>query len=106
MTEQRVLIVESRRNIRDVLIDLVRLERKIGIGVETGEAALIKAGESKLDLMLVSLELYGEMDGLATIIAMRRVSSMPVVLLISSGLVPRSLGRDCFKAAGSEGEMP
>ena len=91
MTEQRILIVESRRNIRDVLIDLVELERKVGIGVETGEAALIKARESKPDLMLVSLELHGEMDGLSTIIAMRRVSSMPVVLLIDNAVGDSSL---------------
>lgn len=85
MGQQRVLIVESRQSIREVLIDLVQLEEMAAIGVETGSEALAQARADHPDLMLVSLNLFGEMDGIDTLIAFRRdaqFSSLPVVLLV------------------------
>lgn len=85
MGQERVVIVESRPRIRDVLIDLIQLEGMTAIGVETGHDALAQARADHPDLMLVSLNLFGEMDGIDTLIAVRRdaqLTWLPVVLLI------------------------
>ena len=85
MGQERVLIVESGRGIRDVLIDLVQLEGMTAIGVETGHDALAQARAVHPDLMLVSLNLFGEMDGIDTLIAVRRdaqLAPLPAVLLV------------------------
>lgn len=89
MTEKCVLIVECRSGIRDVFVDLIQLEGMTSVVAADGKQALDLARDHHPDILLVSLSLSGEMDGLDVIAAVRhdsQLAHLPAVLLISNPL--------------------
>ncbi len=79
---KRILLVEDDYIISMLLEKQIRrMGYDVAGKVESGEKALAFIREESLDLILVDIELKGEIDGIETVRRMREFSSVPVVYL-------------------------
>jgi len=82
MTEAQIMIVED-----EALVALGLQHELIGLGygvpavVASGEEAVRKAGELRLDLVLMDVRLWGEMDGIEAAEQIYARFGIPVVYL-------------------------
>ncbi|MGE5315132.1 MAG: PAS domain-containing protein [Acidobacteriota bacterium] len=82
MKSPRILVVEDESIVAEQLLgSLHRLGYETMQPVATGEDALILAGEQKPDLVLMDMELMGELNGVETAQEIRSVSEVPVVFI-------------------------
>jgi len=91
LTEERVmkkiLIVDDRKEIRDLVEMTLRSRDYQIIQAENGEQALVVARAEKPDLIFMDLEMPGGMDGLDTTRALRgfpETSKCPIIILTGS----------------------
>lgn len=83
MTAARILVVEDDRKMRDALLQIMRRERYQVSGVESGEAALKKAGEEIFDVVITDLKLPG-IDGMDVMQAVRSARPETSVIMITA----------------------
>ncbi|MEW6347484.1 MAG: sigma 54-interacting transcriptional regulator [Thermodesulfobacteriota bacterium] len=82
MTRPRVLIVEDDSTIAEHLRNaLAELNFAAAGSVNTGEAAIIKAVETRPDIVLMDIMLSGDMDGIDAAQAIRSQLAIPVIYL-------------------------
>ncbi len=85
MNRPRILIVED-----EVVVAMDLRQQVLALGYEpvaetrTGEEAILLAGQLRPDLVLMDINLAGEMDGIAAAEVIRNRFSIPVVFLTAS----------------------
>ncbi len=80
MIYPKILIVEDKESIaRDIREMLEQLEYQVVAAVDSGEKALKKVEETGPDLVLMDIQLKGDMDGVETSDQIRRRFDIPVV---------------------------
>ena len=80
MIYPKILIVEDKESIvRDIREMLEQLEYQVVSAVDSGEKALKKVEETGPDLVLMDIQLKGDMDGVETSDQIRRRFDIPVV---------------------------
>ena len=78
-----VLIVEDHPMMRETLANMFRLEGMDTLVVDRGDQALVMLRTGSPDLVMLDVELAGEMSGLDVLLAIRsdpRYAATPVVL--------------------------
>lgn len=87
----RVMIVEDEALFREMLVEV--LSRRTGLEIvgtaDRGENAIAMARESKPDVVLMDIELAGEMDGIDAALAIRKESPGTGIVILSSHDDPR-----------------
>lgn len=82
MTKGRILIVEDERLVAEDLRDsLVHAGYEVAAIVASGEAAITRAAELQPDLVLMDINLGGEIDGISAAKQIRTRQSTPVIYL-------------------------
>lgn len=82
MAGEKILVVEDERVVaRDIEKRLKSLGYFISASVASGEAALLKVAELQPDLILMDIQLKGELDGIATAEQIRAEFNIPVIYL-------------------------
>ena len=82
MNQTRILVVEDEAIVgRDIAQQLVLLGYKTAALTPQGEQALILAEQLRPDLVLMDIQLAGEMDGISAAQAIRERFAIPVVFL-------------------------
>ncbi len=82
MVSAKILIVEDERIVAlDIKSSLENLGYTVTGIVASGEAALTKVAESRPDLVLMDINLKGDMDGVETAEQIRAHFSIPVIYL-------------------------
>lgn len=82
MTPPRILVVEDESIVAEQLLGtLTRMGYETLPAVATGEEALVCTGLYKPDLVLMDVELMGELNGIETAQEIRTASDTPVVFL-------------------------
>jgi two-component system cell cycle sensor histidine kinase/response regulator CckA len=101
---ESALVVDDERSAAEEIRDrLVRL-RVRSVGIETdGDGALEHARRARPDIVLLSSDLRGRLDGIETADAFQRVLDIPVVLMTARA-DPRSIAR--AKACAPRGWLP
>lgn len=85
MTKPRVLVVEDNLAIAHVIREfLIRSDYSIAAMVATGEEALAIAGQGKLDLVLMDIQLAGRIDGIEAAGLIWKQFQVPVIYLTAS----------------------
>ena len=80
--KHRVLVVEDELIVaRDIGLQLTELGYSLAGTARTGEQALELAAELRPDLVLMDIQLAGDMDGIAAARLIRANCSVPVVFL-------------------------
>ncbi|MFP4893479.1 ATP-binding protein [Paraburkholderia sp. EG304] len=82
MAPARILIVEDDRVVaRDIAQQLTRCGHAVAGNCASGEEALAVAMQTPLDLVLMDVQLEGELDGIDTARRLREALNLPVVFL-------------------------
>jgi signal transduction histidine kinase len=82
MTAPRILIVEDERIIAlNMRHQLTKLGYDVPNAVSTGDHALRRIEEAVPDLVLMDINLKGELDGIATATAIRQTSVIPIIYI-------------------------
>jgi two-component system, cell cycle sensor histidine kinase and response regulator CckA len=93
MDKGRILIVEDERIVAEDLRFTLESEGYAVVGlVASGEQAVARATELQPDLVLMDVNLDGEMDGISAAAAIRRQQGTPVIYLTAFSN-PQTLGR-------------
>ncbi|MDX2216684.1 MAG: ATP-binding protein [Oculatellaceae cyanobacterium bins.114] len=82
MVGEKILIVEDERVVaRDIEKRLKKLGYSVSASVASGEEALQKAAELRPDLVLMDIQIKGEMDGIETAEHIQTELDIPVIYL-------------------------
>ncbi|HEX7974060.1 MAG TPA: PAS domain S-box protein, partial [Anaerolineales bacterium] len=82
MTQTRILVVEDENIVAlDIKRHLISLGYEVADLVDTGEQAILKAGELRPDLVLMDIKLKGAMDGIQAADEIRNGFGLPVIFL-------------------------
>lgn len=85
MKKKIILIVEDEPIIAADLNDrLTDLGYQVMANVESGEEALLEVGRQDPDLILMDIQLAGELDGVETALLLREKTSAPLIFLTSN----------------------
>ena len=80
--EKHILIVEDNIIIAtDLQRRLIKLGYSVPVVVSSGEEAINKVKENNPDLVLMDINLYGEMDGIEAASKIHTFSDIPVIYL-------------------------
>ena len=83
MKSARILIVEDDMRMRVALKEIMVKEGHMVDSVETGEAALTKAGENNYDLVITDLKLPG-IDGMDVLNAIHKSRPETAIIMITA----------------------
>lgn len=90
----RLLVVDDEPLVREMLVQLLRLDGAETVGVDSGESALALLGRSTFDLVLLDMGLPG-ISGFETLRQIRERSDVPVIIVTAAGsLAERVAGFD------------
>ena len=96
MAHENILIVED-----DGILAAFLQDTLTGLGytalqpVATGEEAITKAAVQKLDLVLMDIELAGEMNGITAAEHIQSASDIPIIYLSGYAIPPAPAGKGC-----------
>ena len=84
VVKPKILVVDSDEIVaRDLQSQLAAMGYEIAGHVTRSEQAIVLAGELRPDLVLMDVQLAGEMDGIATARGIRSQFSLPVVFMVA-----------------------
>jgi PAS domain S-box-containing protein len=84
MKKARVLIVEDEKNIgEDIKISLWNLGYEVLALVTNGQEAILKAAELNPDIILMDIELEGDMNGLEATQIIKQKHNIPIIYITS-----------------------
>ena len=82
MSKARILVVEDEKiTARNIKNNLVKLGYDVPATVSFGEEAIQKAGETRPDLVLMDVQLKGDMNGIQAAEQIRTRFNIPIIYL-------------------------
>ena len=84
MSKERILIVDDEKEIRDLIDIYLKGEGYETLKAENGEEALEILEENEVDLIILDI-MMPKVDGITVLETIRKVSSVPVILLTAKG---------------------